>query len=179
MKPQQMKTHSGICLRLLNKLLAITRPEIIACLLMFSLSYAGAQDRRNKLDALHTSYITEKLNLSDAEAKKFWPVYDDYRQDKDNLKKQKQDENDKVKNAGGFDKMSDKDVQQWIVNETDIQSRQLDLEKQYLAKFEQVLPLRKVAKFYNAEDEFKIFLLKQLMNRRDGQQRRQPQFVPE
>lgn len=174
-----MRTHKLLRLVPLTNLFFALLVPLLAGILVAENSSANAQNKSDKLDALHTSYITEKLNLTDAEAQKFWPVYDDYQKDKGDLRKQKQDEKQTVKNAGGFDKMSDKDVQKWIVEETDIRSRELDLEKQYLAKFEGVLPLRKVAKFYVAEDEFKIYLLKQLMNRQNGPPRRERQFVPQ
>ncbi len=156
-----------------------TLSSLYLFLLIFGFSASHAQDRRNRLNDLHTSYITEKINLTDAEAQKFWPVYDDYRSAKDELKKQRDDDKAMVNKAGGFDKMTDAQVQKWIADETDERTRELDLEKQYLVKFEQVLPIRKVAKFYLAEDEFKIYLLKQLIRRQQGPPPRQREFVPE
>lgn len=157
--------------------------RILSLFLLFlglSVSLLQAQAKRENIDALHTSYITEKLNLTTAEAQKFWPVYDQYRGTKDELKKQHRDNADMVKNAGGIDNMKEADVQKLISSETDIKTRELELDKQYVSKFEEVLPIRKVAKFYLAEEEFKIYLLKQLTNRRNGgMNRRESEFVPQ
>jgi hypothetical protein len=151
-------------------------------IMFFTLSsLLHAQGRGENIDALHTSYITEKLNLTSDEAKKFWPVYDEYRSAKDELKKQRKSNNEMVRKAGGIDNMSEADVQKLIASESDVKTRELEVDKQYVTKFEQVLPIRKVAKFYIAEEEFKLYLLKQLGNRRGagGMNRREPEFVPQ
>jgi hypothetical protein len=150
-------------------------------LLILSSTLVFAQ-RGENIESLHTAFITEKVNLSPEEAKKFWPVYDQYHADLDAIKKQRQANKEMITKAGGIDNMSDADVQKLITSETDVQTRDLELRKSYIAKFEAVIPARKVAKFYIAEEEFKIYLLKQLSNRRGGggmNNRPQPEFVPQ
>lgn len=150
-------------------------------LLSFLMMLSGllhAQQRRDNIEALHTAFITEKLNLSRDESQKFWPVYNDYRNDLDAIKKQRQQNKEMIRKAGGIDNMSNADAQKLIANETDIETRELELRKEYIVKFEQVLSPQKVAKFYIAEDEFKLYLLKQLSERRAGRYR-QPGFVPQ
>ena len=126
------------------------------------------QDRRDKIETMHIAYLSQKLDLTTDEAKKFWPVYDEYKSDQGQLRKQRRDNIQAVKKAGGIDNMGDADVQKLIVAETDLESRELELRKQYVAKFQQVIPIRKVAKFFVAEDEFKRYLLDQLRRRNYG-----------
>ncbi len=150
---------------------------------LFCATFAFAQRGQN-IESLHTAFITQKLNLTTEEAQKFWPVYDQYHADLNALKKQRDDNKETVKKAGGIDNMNDADVQKIIANETDIESRELELRKSYILKFEQVIPARKVAKFYIAEEEFKLYLLKQLSNNRRGggggmYRREQPDYVPQ
>jgi hypothetical protein len=138
--------------------------------------------RGENIESLHTAYLSQKMNLTQEEAEKFWPVYNKYHDDMNALKKQRDDNKETIKKAGGIDNMSDADVQKLISSETDIQSRELELKKQYVAKFEQVVSPKKTAKFFIAEEEFKMYLLKQLMNRRNGgggMNRRDPEFVPQ
>lgn len=149
---------------------------LLAFLLMLS-GMLHAQQRRDNIDALHTAFITEKLNLTPEESQKFWPVYNQYHSDLQAIRKQRAENKQMIKKAGGIDNMSDADAQKLIANETDIETRELELRKEYIAKFEQVLSPQKVAKFYIAEDEFKLYLLKQLSERRA--RRRQPDFVPQ
>lgn len=159
-----------------------TTSVIIASFFLFCNTLLFAQ-RGEKIESLHTAYLSEKLNLTQDEGQKFWPVYNEYRDAMNALRKQKDDDKEKVKKAGGIDNMSDAEVQKIIADETDIQTRELELKKQYVAKFEQVISPRKTAKFFMAEDEFKLYLLKQLMNRRNGggmnRRDREPDFVPQ
>ena len=93
-----------------------------------------AQQRRDNIEALHTAFITEKLNLSRDESQKFWPVYNDYRNDLDAIKKQRQQNKEMIRKAGGIDNMSNADAQKLIANETDIETRELELKKRIHSK---------------------------------------------
>lgn len=131
-------------------------------------SYAqDKQDRKDRVETMHIAYLSDKLNLTSAEAEKFWPIYNQYKADQDALRKQRQNDIQAVKKADGIDNMSDADVQKLISDETDFETHELDLRKQYVEKFRQVIPVRKVAKFFIAEDEFKRYLLNQLKKRRE------------
>jgi len=125
------------------------------------------QDRKDKIETMHIAYLSEKLNLTSGEAEKFWPVYNEYKTEQDKLRKQRMDNVQAVIKANGVDNMSDADVQKLITDETDLETRQLDLRKVYITKFQQAIPIRKVAKFFIAEDEFKRYLLNQLRKRRE------------
>jgi TolA-binding protein len=125
------------------------------------------QDRKDKIETMHIAYLSEKLNLTSGEAEKFWPVYNEYKAEQDKLRKQRMDNVQAVIKANGVDNMSDADVQKLITDETDLETRQLDLRKVYITKFQQAIPIRKVAKFFIAEDEFKRYLLNQLRKRRE------------
>jgi hypothetical protein len=126
------------------------------------------QDRKDRIETMHIAYLSQKLNLTSEEAEKFWPIYNQYKADQDQLRKQRQNDVESVKQAGGIDNMSDADVQKLIANETDFETRELELRKQYVGKFQAVIPVRKVAKFFVAEDEFKRYLLNQLRKRREN-----------
>lgn len=125
------------------------------------------QDRKDKIETMHIAYISQRLNLTPEEAEKFWPVYNQYKADIDELRKQRQSNVQAVKQAGGIDNMSEADVQKLIADETSLETRELDLRKQYVEKFKGVIPIRKVAKFFVAEDEFKRYLLNKLRERRE------------
>lgn len=127
-----------------------------------------AQDRKDKIETMHIAYLSQKLNLTSAEAEKFWPIYNQYKAGQDQLRKQRMANVESVKNAGGVDNMSDAEVEKLLTAETDFESRELDLRKEYVTKFQQVIPTRKVAKFFIAEDEFKRYLLNELRKRREG-----------
>lgn len=126
-----------------------------------------AQDRKDKIETMHIAYLSQKLDLTSAEAEKFWPIYNEYKAGQDKLRQQRMDNVQTVKKAGGVDNMSDAEVQKLITDETDLETSQLELRKAYITKFQQAIPIRKVAKFFIAEDEFKRYLLNQLRKRRE------------
>jgi len=154
---------------------------VIALLFMLTASFLHAQPQgRDKIENMHTAYLTEKLNLSPEQAKRFWPVYDQYHADLSELQKQRKTNAQIVKNAGGIDNMSDGDVQKLVSNEIDIKSRELDLHKKYVVKFQEVITLKQVAKLFIAEEQFKLYLLNQLKNRRNQRGAGpEPEFVPQ
>jgi hypothetical protein len=124
-----------------------------------------AQDRKDKIETMHIAYLSQRLNLTSAEAEKFWPIYNEFRAEQDKLRKERMDNMQHVRRAGGIDSLSDAEVQKLISSETDIETKQVEVRKEYAVKFQQAIPLRKVAKFFVAEEEFKRYLLNELKRR--------------
>jgi Spy/CpxP family protein refolding chaperone len=127
---------------------------------------AHQQEKRENIDAMKIAFITNKLDLTPEEAQKFWPVYNQYNDKLQELrKKRKQDERDAKQK---FDEMSDKDVEQMIDNDLAMRQKEMDLQKEYTTKFKTVLPIKKVAKLYAAEEQFKMVLLNKLKDKPSG-----------
>jgi hypothetical protein len=118
------------------------------------------QERKENIEALKVAFITKKLNLSSEEAQQFWPVYNQYTDKIQDLRKKRKQENREAKQ--NFDEMSDKEIEQTVDNEIILRQKELDLQKEYHAKFKAVLPIKKVAKLYQAEEQFKRVLLDKL-----------------
>ncbi len=137
-----------------------------------------AQNRKDNIENMHTAYLTEKINLTPEQSQKFWPVYNQFKLDQEELQKQRKQNAQTVKTAGGIDNMSDADVQKLITNEIDVKTRELDLHKKYVVKFQEVISLKQVAKLFIAEEQFKLYLLEQLKKRRQGGGR-ESEFVPQ
>ncbi len=64
--------------------------------------------------------------------------------------------------------MSDAEVEKMVDQEMAFRQSELDLQKKYHPQFKKVLPIKKVAKMYKAEDDFRRELLNQLQSQRDG-----------
>ena len=58
--------------------------------------------------------------------------------------------------------MSDKEIEQTVDSEIIFRQKELDLQKEYHSKFKAVLPIKKVARLYQAEEQFKKVLLDKL-----------------
>lgn len=121
------------------------------------------KDKKENIEAMKIAFITQKLDLTPQEAQQFWPVYNQYSdKTKELRKKRRQDNREARKN---FDELSDKEIEQVVNNDMIYRQKELDLQKEYHEKFKAVLPIKKVAKLYAAEDQFKVVLINKLKDR--------------
>lgn len=122
------------------------------------------QDRREDIEAMKVGFLTRRLNLTTDEAKRFWPVYDQFSAE---IKSLREDRNNRYKDArSDFDSMSEKDIEKLVDGEITFRQQELDIIRKYHSSFKQVLPIRKVAKLYRAEEDFKRELLQRIREKR-------------
>jgi hypothetical protein len=140
---------------------------IILMLLIPVLSVTAQDSRKEKIEALRVGFITKELNLTAEEAQKFWPVFNQYQDELEKLRKARRSE--MMDARENFDTMSDADVSKAIDNEMSFQQQELDLRKRYVAEFKKVLPVKKVARLLRAEQQFKLKLLQEYKDRQGGQ----------
>ena len=124
-------------------------------------------DKRENIESMKIGFITNKLSLTPDEAKRFWPVYNTY---SDEIKKLRTDRRERMRDAReGFDKMVDKDVEKLIDGEMAFKQQELDVMKKYHSQFKEVLPMKKVALLYRAEEDFKRELIEKIKERKPDQ----------
>jgi hypothetical protein len=136
---------------LINRNLKMKKYILIIFVLLGSFSVIKAQNsgdetRAEKIQSLKIAFITQKLQLTSAEAENFWPVYNQYDTEIRNLNK----------NAP--------------VIETE--EKLLNIRKKYVASFDKVIGPQKLNKLFNAEKDFRDILIRRLQNR--NQQRLNP-----
>jgi hypothetical protein len=121
----------------------------------------GTREHINEnVESMKIAFITKKLALTPGEAQVFWPVYNEYTDKLQEVRKKRRAD---VKDAKhNVDEMSDKDVERSVDNEMAYRQKELDVQKEYHSKFKAVLPIKKVAKLYQAEEQFKKVLLDKL-----------------
>jgi len=122
------------------------------------------QQKREQLESMRIGFITRHLSLTSAEAQQFWPVYNEYQADLQQLKKTRRNNN--IAARSNLNTMSDSEIEKLVDDQIIHQQRELDIKKKYHARFKEVLPIKKVAKLYHAEEQFKRELLKRLQERR-------------
>lgn len=122
--------------------------------------------KKEKIESMRIAFITQKLDLTPEEAQKFWPVYNEFHKKKELLHQKRREETKNAKQ--NIDSLSDKQIEAIVDGEIAFKQKNLDLEKEYHAKFKSVLPIRKVAKLYRAEEQFTHRLLEELSGRGKG-----------
>ena len=123
--------------------------------------------RKEKMESMRIAFLTQKLDLTPEEAQKFWPVYNEFQKKKEALHKTRRDE--MMGSKGNIDSLSEKQVEAFVDGEMAFRQKNLDLEKEYHSKFKSVLPIKKVAKLYRAEDMFAHRLLQQISEHGNGE----------
>jgi hypothetical protein len=152
---------------------------LISTMLLTLLISAQAQppkEPKDKIDALKIAFITKRLDLTEEEAQKFWPVYNKYEAEKDALREsttgQYKDEKKPV------DQMTDAEADKMINDFVAFRSKDVDLMKKYVVEFKKVLPIKKVALLITAEEHFKKMLMKQAQNDGEPGPKPHPQNKP-
>lgn len=110
---------------------------------------------RQKLKADKKLIVAANMELSDAEGKAFWPVYDAYQAD---LKKL----NDRMAKtitdyADAYNKGSvpNETAKKLLAESLDIDAAEVSLKKSYVPKLEAVLPEAKVARYIQLENKIR------------------------
>ena len=143
-------------------------------LLMISMS-AMAQDddldavqpdpkAEQKIKAAHAAYITERLGLTPEEAEKFWPVYREYSQKRQEIRQQMRTAREKGTNEK---ELLDLDLK--------VKQQQLDLEKDYSGRLQKVITPQKMMNLRQAEGDFRKLLLRQIQQRQMQRERNDQQ----
>jgi hypothetical protein len=112
------------------------------------------------VEAMKIAFITKRLDLSPAEAQAFWPLYNEYQKKIDEIRRSKRENT--VKGKEDFEGMSDKEIEALLSNDFTLKQKELEVQKEYYNKFKAVLPMKKVALYYKAEEDFKKVLIEQL-----------------
>ncbi|MCB0527494.1 MAG: hypothetical protein H6565_05785 [Lewinellaceae bacterium] len=129
------------------------------------LSTAQSQTVAERLKAIRAEVYTRVLNLTPEEAQNFWPIFNEYVDEKESLQKQ-------LRPEGQIDGMSDAEVEDYIKKYFEVRQKEFDLEKELVQKLRKVLPARKIAKLPKAEREFRESLLKRLQELKERRQQR-------
>jgi hypothetical protein len=120
----------------------------------------SVQERTEHLKAQKIAFLTEKINLSSADAQAFWPVYNHYSSKKDSLSIERWNErNQLMKN---YDRLSDKDKEKSIDRQIQLKLEEERLEFHFHQKFKNILTIDQVIKLYDAEHEFRMRLIRQI-----------------
>jgi hypothetical protein len=146
----------------------------IFLLLLFSMTAFAQQDddtpevvqqdpkAQQRIKAAHAAYITDRLGLTPEEAEKFWPIYREYSQKRQEVRQQLRDAR---KNGTDDKSLLDLDLK--------IKQQELDLEKDYSDRLQKIVTPQKLLHLRQAEGDFRRMLLRQIQQRHQLQERRQ------
>jgi Skp family chaperone for outer membrane proteins len=151
----------------------MTMKKLIAFMCLVALTSLGwAQGRHGeRIKAFKTGYLTQELDLSPAEAEKFWPIYNDFEKRIFDLRvERRKEEREKIESMGGPEALSEKEAREFLAdllkNEEDV----LKSKKELYRSLDKILPPAKLLQLYKAESDFNRRLLSEF--RRKGSMNR-------
>jgi hypothetical protein len=127
------------------------------------------EEQIEKFKKEREAYFTKELELTEAESKAFWPLYDDFYNRKMKLVKDERNTYHYAhKNA---DNLSKEEILETLVKINKLKVDQLKLEAEYYQdKFMKALPAQKVLKLGKVEWDFRRHLMRELRGQgRDDQ----------
>lgn len=140
--------------------------SILLIIFALSLNTLKAQEKpsRDKIEALKVAYITEKISLTEKQAQAFWPLYNSFNNEKNEIRKNCNftSKEDKKK----LEEMSDKEINDIIETKFDRDEKLLKLEKAYFLKYKDVISLKQIAQLFDAERSFRKEVLERIRQNR-------------
>jgi hypothetical protein len=130
--------------------------------------FAQSQEQIEKFNEERKAYFTENLELTDAESKAFWPLYEDFQNRKMKLV---EDEMNTYKYANkNIDNLTDSEIKTTLEKIYRLKEEQLQLETEYYqVKFHKALPAKKVLKLGKVEWDFRHHLIRKLRGEETSQ----------
>ena len=128
---------------------------------------AQKQNKKEQMEVMRVAYITKELNLTAEEAQIFWPVYNKYNEVLDELKTEGRELKKSIKkDPESLNKMSEKELDQIIYKQFELDEKKIIIQKEYHNEFKKVLPAYKVYLLYKSKNGFKKAMLKSVKGSR-------------
>ena len=118
---------------------------------------------KEKIRAAKVGLITNRLNLSEEQAKIFWVVYDEFDKKRSEIRKNIRQMTAESRNITTSDDKILSDLKEVL----SLKQKEVDLEKEYLSKFLKTINVRQLSELFKTEQLFNQMLVKKL-NRAEG-----------
>jgi len=142
-------------------------------LLACTLSFAQQGDERGKnrqeelerLKAARVAFLSNRLQLDVNTAQKFWPIFNEYETKKEALGKKYNEQKKVLVSESGWRNMSDTNADKMLDIYLDQKQAELDLEKEYLTRFNKVLDKGQIWMVIRIDSYFRRSLMKRISDR--------------
>ena len=126
------------------------------------------KERWEKYKSEKVAFLTTNLDLTPAEAQKFWPVYNQMDKEKSDVQRKRRELEHQVRDAA--ETLSDKEIVLLTREYASNMEKEGALNKKYNEEFLKILPPKKVLKLYKAEGEFRMYMFRKYRERRNKEE---------
>ena len=130
--------------------------------------FSQSPEALKKIEAAKIALITERLELTPAQAEKFWPIYREFGKQRQEIRR----DFDQARRNFDPNKASEEENKKMLEMANQVKERQLKLEREYSQRILKVITTRQLNNLRKAENDFKEMLLRRI---RAEQMKRQKQ----
>ncbi len=116
--------------------------------------------RLGQLDNAKIAFITSRLTLTQDQAQRFWPMYNEFVAKRRELNRSAR----LLRRDADNPSLSDAQLRDYFTQDFALRQQQLNQEKDYFEKAQKVLTLHQLAQLYQAERDFTKEVLKRVAN---------------
>ncbi|GGH46184.1 hypothetical protein GCM10007423_45720 [Dyadobacter endophyticus] len=117
-----------------------------------------SEEEIKKIQDAKVAIITNRLNLTPEQSTGFWPMYNEYSQQRREIHRAQR----KIINDKKAEGQNDEAVLSNLKEVQELRQKELDLEKEYQSKFLKVITASQVIELYKAERTFNDMLIQRL-----------------
>jgi len=118
-----------------------------------------------KIKADKKLLIANNMDLTDAEAKQFWPLYDSYQTELQQINQQLGSAIDLYAETLNKDSVPNETAEKLLSDALDIEEAEVKLKRSYAEKLENVLPPTKAARYLQIENKIRAIMRAELAQR--------------
>jgi Spy/CpxP family protein refolding chaperone len=126
---------------------------------LFLFSFWPSQGQNKMVESARVAFISQRTNLTPAQAEKFWPVYNEFSNQKSDIRK----------NIRGIyrelntkPEQTSESLKQYLVQYNQLKQQELNLEKEYQQRYLLIITPRQLVDLMVAEHEFHKILIKKM-----------------
>ncbi len=136
--------------------------SLVAFLLLAAIATQAQTGKvQDRIEAYKIAFFTDRLQLTPEESKRFWPLFNQFENEREALRNRFDPEGKRI------ELMSDSEVEDFLSKHLEMEEQMVKLRREYVQRFKEVLPVRKVALLQRIDTEFKRALLEELKIRRE------------
>ena len=113
--------------------------------------------RLGQLENAKIAFITNRVSLTQDQAQKFWPLYNEFSDHRRELNR-----SGRLLRRDITEGMTDQQLRDNFAQSFNTRQQELNLEKEYFDKFQKVISLRQVAQLFQAERDFTKEVIKRV-----------------
>lgn len=132
---------------------------VVLAAIVLTQAQPGERPAHERIQALRTAFITNRLNLTPEEAQQFWPLFNQFEAEQRKIR-------DKYRPSKDLMAMTDTEAERFLNSQFELEQEMLNLKKDYMQRMRKVLPVRKVAMLTRIEQDFREHLVENLQQMR-------------